>query len=70
MERRLAKLQRIDGDHPITKETDAEFLYQLQNALLLSLRERERLSPMQHRHAQEKLKQQRRDRMKRKQEEP
>ena len=62
MARQFAKLQRIDNYRKITTETDYEFLYQLQSALLLALREQGRLSPMQHRQAQEKLKQQRRDR--------
>lgn len=66
MARKFAKLQRIELNEPITKENNYEFLYQLQHALLLALREKELLSPMQHRHAEEKLKQQRRDRARRK----
>ena len=62
MAKKFAELQRINNDRKITTETDYEFLYQLQSALLLALREQGRLSPMQHRQAQEKLKQQRRDR--------
>lgn len=64
MTKRQAKLQRIEHNEPITKESNYEFLYQLQHALLLALREQGRLTPMQHRHAEEKLKQQRRDRAK------
>lgn len=70
MAKKFAKLDRIDHNEPITRESHYEFLYQLQSALLLALREQGRLSPMQHRHAQERLKQQRRERAKRKQEEP
>lgn len=57
-------LQRIDNNVPISAEIHHEFLYQLQHALLLALREQGRLSPMQHRHAEERLKKQRRDRAK------
>ena len=70
MVKRFSRLQRIDNKRKITKETDYEFWYQLQRALLLALREQGRLTPMQHRHAEEHLKKQRRDRAKRKQEEP
>ena len=69
MAKKFAKLDRIEHNEPITMDSNYEFLYQLQHALLLALREQGRLSPMQHRHAEEKLKQQRRDRAKRKQEE-
>lgn len=62
MAKQFAKLQRIENDRRITKETDYEFLYQLQNALLLALKERGRLSQMQYRHAEERLQAQRRDR--------
>lgn len=65
MARKFAELQRIDHDHKITKETDYEFLYHLQNGLLLALKEQGRLSEMQYRHAEEKLKAQRRDRARR-----
>ena len=64
MARRFAELQRIENNEEITKETHYEFLYHLQSAMLLALREQGRLSAMQHRHAEEKLKQQRRDRAK------
>ena len=69
MEQKFAKLQRIDHDRKITKETDASFLYQLENALLLALKEQGRLSAMQYRHAEEGLKRQRKERARRKQEE-
>ncbi len=60
--RKVPKLQSIENNETITKETHYEFLYHLQSAMLLALREQGRLNAMQHRHAEEKLKQQRRDR--------
>ena len=69
MQRHYAALLRIDNNEMITRETHYEFLYQLQSALLLSLREQGILTPMQHRHVDETLKQQRRDRVKWKQKE-
>lgn len=70
MAKKFAILQEIDHNKQITRQTHSEFLYHLESALLLALREQGRLSPMQHRHAEEKLKQQRRERTKRKQEGP
>ena len=64
MARQFAELERIDNNEAITKETHYEFLYHLQSAMLLALREQRRLNAMQHRQAEEKLKQQRRDRAK------
>lgn len=64
MARQFAELERIDNNEAITKETHYEFLYHLQSAMLLALREQGRLGAMQHRQAEEKLKQQRRDRAK------
>lgn len=64
MAKRLAQLQRIENDRPITKEADYEFLYTLQNALLLALKEQGRLTQMQYRHAEERLQAQRRERAK------
>ena len=58
--RKVPKLQSIENNEPITKETHYDFLYHLQCALLLALREQGRLNAMQYRHAEEKLKQQRR----------
>lgn len=69
MARKFAKLDRIEHNEPITMESNYKFLYQLQSALLLALREQEILDPTQYRYAEEKLKQQRRDRAKGKQEE-
>ena len=62
--RQFAELQQIDNNEAITKDTHYDFLYHLQSALLLALREQGRLNAMQHRHAEEKLRQQRRDRAK------
>ena len=70
MAKNFAKLDRIDHNEPITMENHSEFLYHLQHALLLALREQEILNPMEYRHAEEMLKKQRMDRGKRKQEEP
>lgn len=67
MERKFAALQRIDNERKITNKTDDEFLYQLQRALLLALQERGRLRPMEYRQAEEKLRQQRRNRVQTKQ---
>lgn len=69
MAKKFARLDRVEHNEPITGESNYEFLYQLQSGLLLALREQGRLSPMQHHHADEKLRKQRRDRAKRKQEE-
>lgn len=62
MEKKFAQLQRIEHDRKITKDTDYQFLYHLQNALLLALKEQGRLSQMQYRYAEERLQAQRRDR--------
>ena len=64
MARKFAELHRIDNNEVITNETHYEFLYHLQDALLLALREQGILNIMQYHHAEEKLKQQRRDRAK------
>lgn len=68
MAKKQARLDCIKPNEPITIENNYEFLYHLQHALLLALREREILSPMQHRYAEEILKKQRRERARRKQE--
>ena len=59
--KQYAALQRIENDHKITRETDREFLYDLENALLLALLEDGTLTQMQYRQASEKLKRQRRN---------
>ena len=61
MARRFTSLEGIEHDHKITKESDGQFLYQLQSGLLLALKEQGRLSEMQYRTAQDRLDQQRRD---------
>ena len=62
--KQYAALQRIENDHKITRETDREFLYDLENALLLALLEDGTLTQMQYRQASEKLKRQRREQRK------
>lgn len=70
MNRKQAKLDRIEHNEPITLESHYEFLYQLQHALLLTLREQGWLSPMQLRHAEKMLEKQCIERVRRKQGEP
>ena len=55
-----ARLQGIENNRRITKETDSEFLYTLQSGLLLALKERGRLDEMQFRHAERALREQQR----------
>ena len=64
MAKKFAQLQRIDNNEQITMESHYEFLYHLQSAMLLALREQGKLNTMQHRYAEEKLKEQRRNRAK------
>ena len=59
MAKQIAKLKSIENDHEITKDSDSEFLFALQNALLLALQEQGQLTPIQYRHAVEGLKKQR-----------
>jgi len=70
MARKFSTLQQIEHNETITEKSHHEFLYLLRSALLLALREQGRLSPMQHRHAEELLRQQRRDRARQMQEVP
>lgn len=51
-----ARLVGIEHDHRITKETDSQFLFELQRAILLSLKEGGALDEAQYRYAEEKLK--------------
>ena len=51
-----ARLVGIEHDHRITKETDSRFLFELQRAILLSLKEGGALNEAQYRYAEEKLK--------------
>lgn len=53
-----ARLSVIENDRRIVRETDGEFMYEYQKALLLSLVESGRLTEMQYRYAEEKLRQQ------------
>ena len=64
MTRPFAQLQHIDNNEAITEENHYEFLYHLHSALLLALQEQGRLNLMQHRYAEDKLNQQRRNRAK------
>ena len=50
-----AVLQSVENDRRITKEQDADFLYLLQNAFLLALKESGQLNEMQYRYAEENL---------------
>ena len=52
-------LERIESDRRITRETDGEFLYEYQKAVLLALVESGRLTEQQYRYAEEKLRMQR-----------
>ena len=56
-----ARLVGIEHDHRITKETDSRFLFELQRAILLSLKEGGALDEAQYRYAKEKLKAQMRN---------
>ena len=54
-----AVLRSVENDRRITKDQDAEFLYEYQRAILLALQEAGQLNEMQYRYAKEKLKAQR-----------
>lgn len=58
MARKNPDLIEIDNNVKITPDNHAEFLYQLQYALLLSLKGQGRLTVIQYRYAEESLKQQ------------
>lgn len=62
MIKKFAELQRIENDRKISKETDYEFLYQLQYALLLALKESGTLNAAQFQLAEERLREQKRRR--------
>lgn len=53
-----ARLLDIENDREITKETDSQFLFEYQRALLLTLKDKGVLNEMQYRYAEEKLKRQ------------
>ena len=62
MRRKFAELQRIEGGRTVTKESDYEFFYQLQYALLLALKERGTMTTVQFQIAEKRLKEQRHNR--------
>lgn len=53
-----ARLLDIENDRAITKETDSQFLFEYQRAVLLTLKDNGILNEMQYRYAEEKLKKQ------------
>ena len=54
------KLINVEDDQPITRDAYADFFYEFQLGVLLSLKEDGRLTQMQYRNAEEALKEQRR----------
>ena len=59
MNRSRIELQVIHNNQPITYSSNYDFLYLLQQGLLLALQEQGHLSTIQYRHAEEKLRIQR-----------
>ena len=59
MKKKFAVLQKTDWKESLTPESNGAFFYHLQRALLLALREREMLSAVEYRHAEESLRRQR-----------
>lgn len=53
-----ARLLGVENNREITKETDSQFLFEYQRAILLELKEKGVLNEMQYRYAEEKLKKQ------------
>ena len=53
-----ARLAGIDQDRTITKETDPEFWFQYQRAILLALKDDGILNEIQYRYAEDRLKDQ------------
>lgn len=53
-----ARLLDIENDREITKETDSQFLFEYQRAVLLTLKDKGVLNEMQYRYVEEKLKKQ------------
>ncbi len=51
-----ARLLDIENDREITKETDSQFLFEYQRAVLLTLKDKGVLNEMQYRYVEEKLK--------------
>ena len=64
MKKRFATLQQIQNNNnrKITKDTDIEFMYHLEHALLLALKERGILNYMQWKEAERELLKQHRNR--------
>ena len=52
------RLLDIENDREITKETDSQFLFEYQRAVLLTLKDKGVLNEMQYQYAEEKLKRQ------------
>lgn len=50
-----ARLVRVEHDRRITKETDSQFLFEYQRAILLSLKDSGALDEAQYRYAEGKL---------------
>lgn len=55
MKKIVHNLQKIDHEHKITMKTDREFLFLVENGLLLVLRDNEIINQMQYRYANERL---------------
>ena len=53
-----ARLLDIENNREITKETDSQFLFEYQRAILLTLRDRGVLNETQYQYAEENLKKQ------------
>ena len=53
-----ARLVTTENDREITKESDSQFLFEYQRAILLELKDKGILNEMQYRYAEEKLKKQ------------
>ena len=53
------RLIKVSPEIEITRDTHADFFYEFQNAILLSLKEEGHLTQMQYCHAEELLKEQR-----------
>ena len=52
------RLVSVEHDREITKETDSQFLFEYQRAILLELKDKGVLNEIQYRYAEEKLKKQ------------
>ena len=62
--KKFAVLRSIENARKITREENREFIYNLENALLLALLEDGTLTQIQYRQAADKLKRQRREQRK------